>query len=227
MKSLLTLLLATFFVVAHTFDDETPKNIDRNADPFHHAGEFGGLNLNPGLKIRLAQGVSTMFRDNLADYGRSYLNSDFKLKDHNAWGINWWPLVLRFSYEHLQHAPIQIDMQNFTFNYTHMSSDGTPVVFMEIPLIKDWSYEMDYKMQLGLLPLGGHMSINVSNAIALATVEMKAKSDGVLYPHLHDVYVDFGDSELYCDGWLKQFMFRQNFHFIKYVLMDSINRFGK
>lgn len=101
----------------------------------------------------MAQGVSTMFRDNLANYGRSYLNYGFQLKDHGGWGINAWPFVLNFQYINLKHAPIQIDMSNFTFNYTHMRNDQTPVVFMQLPLIKDWSYTLDYKMQMGLLPL--------------------------------------------------------------------------
>lgn len=58
----------------------------------------------------MAQGVTEMFRDNLANYGRAYLNSDFKMKDHGYWGINAWPLVFNFQYTNLEHSPIQIDM---------------------------------------------------------------------------------------------------------------------
>lgn len=147
MKSLIA-FLATILVVAHAYGEDTPLIVDRTTDPFHDNSKetYGGLNLIPSMKIRLAQGVSEMFRDNLANYGRAYLNSDFKLKEKGGWGINWVPLVFRFTYDHLQHAPIQIDMKNFTLNYTSMTSDNTPVIYMQLPLVKDWSYSMDYKM---------------------------------------------------------------------------------
>jgi len=103
---------------------EVPEN------PFHQSEKYGGLNMRPSLKVRVAQGVSEMFRDNLANYGRSYLNSDFKLKTHGDWGINWNPIVFYFEYMNLRHTPIQIDMSNFTFNYTTMKTDNTPVIFM-------------------------------------------------------------------------------------------------
>jgi hypothetical protein len=50
---------------------------------------------------------------------------------------------------------------------------------------------------------------------------------GLLYPQLHDIHVDFGDSELYMDSPFKQFFYRQGFHLVKYIVMDAINRFGK
>ena len=51
-----------------------------------------------------------MFRDNLLQYGRSYLNSDFELKDNGHFKISQFPLILDFEYNNLRHAPIQIDM---------------------------------------------------------------------------------------------------------------------
>ena len=47
-------------------------------NPFKHEDKFGGLSgLKPSVRVRLAQGVIEMLRDNLGDYGRSYINYDF------------------------------------------------------------------------------------------------------------------------------------------------------
>ena len=44
---------------------------------------------------------------------------------------------------------------------------------------------------------------------------------------MHDLYVDFGDTYLDTDGILKKFALTQTFNFLKYTIMDAINRFGK
>ena len=49
----------------------------RLVDPFNKAETYGGLSLNPSFKVRLAQGVTEMFRDNLSAYTRAYLNFDY------------------------------------------------------------------------------------------------------------------------------------------------------
>ena len=40
------------------------------------------------------------------------------------------------------------------------------------------------------------MVIDLSEAYAIATVQMHATSDGILYPQLHDLYVDLGTTYL-------------------------------
>jgi hypothetical protein len=39
--------------------------------------------------------------------------------------------------------------------------------------------------------------------------------------------VDFGDSIIVESHPVRQYFFRQTFNFFKYIVMDSINRFGK
>jgi len=79
---------------------------------------------------------------------------------------------------------------------------------MELPMIEDLKFEMDYKGRFGLIPFGGHLAIEIAQSYALITTELKATNHGMLYPVLHDIYVDFGKSEVYCDGILKQFLLR-------------------
>lgn len=39
-----------------------------------------------------------MFRENLSQYGRSYLNTDFKMKDHGKLELNMFPLFFDLEY---------------------------------------------------------------------------------------------------------------------------------
>lgn len=134
------------------------------------------------MKVRLAQGVTEMVRDNLSAYARSYINLEYQFEEKGGWGINWWPIVLRYDYENLVHHPIRIDFTNMAFNYTHMVSDGEAVLFLELPMIEDLTFEMDYTGAAGLLPFGGHMKAVIAKSTALMTLKMKATSHGVLYP---------------------------------------------
>lgn len=80
------------------------------------------------------------------------------------------------------------------FNYTHMESDGAPVLFIEMPMIKDLTFHMDYNSKFMLIPSGGKLTVEVKESYAIASIKLKSTQHGVLYPELHDVYVDFGNS---------------------------------
>ncbi len=51
-----------------------------------------------------------------------------------------------------------------------MVTDQTPVVFMQLPLIREWAFDLDYNSRFVLFAQSGHMKVDLSNAYALATV---------------------------------------------------------
>ena len=60
----------------------------------------------------------------------------------------------------------------------------------------------------------------------MATTELKATADGHLYPHLHDLKLDFSKTKLkHQDPW-KQFWLRQCFDLAKYILQSAYDLFG-
>ena len=69
-------------------------------------GKYGGLPLPAHLKIRLSQGITEMFRENLLDYGRAYLNSDYEFADHGQFELVMPPIIFDFKYTNVKHAPI-------------------------------------------------------------------------------------------------------------------------
>lgn len=105
-----------------------------------------------------------MIIDDLSYYGASYLNYGWSMKDHGGYGFTAAPISFDFRYFNLRHSPIQVDMRNFTFDFIgeKARNDFEPVLKMQLPLIKDWSYDFDYQLKLLLLPLGGHMKITLS-----------------------------------------------------------------
>jgi len=72
----------------------------------------------PGFKIRLAQGISDMFRQHIAWYARPYLNSEFKLAEEGRWAFDAFPLLFDLRYSNLHHAPIKIDVSQMAVNFT-------------------------------------------------------------------------------------------------------------
>ena len=44
---------------------------------------------------------------------------------------------------------------------------------------------------------------------------------------MHDLNIDFGESEVYNDGSFMQYWYRQIFNIPKNVLQNSVNMFGK
>ena len=66
---------------------------------------------------------------------------------------------------------------------------------MQLPLIKNWTYECDYLAHIGFVfPLSGHMKLAMQKVSAHANVKLLATKNGILYPKLTSLHVDFGDS---------------------------------
>jgi hypothetical protein len=119
------------------------------------------------------------------------------MKDHGKFELQMPPLLwFEFAYTNLRHSPISVDFSNFTFNYTQMVRDGQEVVFIELPLVKNWGFFMDYEYRLGFFPQSSSLHFEIEDAIALATFDFKSTDHGLLYPQLHDIQVDFGESRV-------------------------------
>jgi hypothetical protein len=77
---------------------------------------FGGLDANPGLKIRLAQGWVQTLQRNLLQYSRAFLNYDYNLDEKGSVLLNIFPFYTTLHYKNLENDPIQIDLSSFGFN---------------------------------------------------------------------------------------------------------------
>jgi hypothetical protein len=141
--------------------------------------------------------------------------------------INMFPLFIDFHYHNLVHDPISIDMSAFLFNFTHMAVDDAPVIYMRLPMVSDWAYKFDYNFKWLGIPFGGEMKVKAGAVDALTTFTLKSTDKGQLYPQLHDIMVDFGDSELRTRGAHLGFVYKQCFNIVKYITMNAINLFGR
>ena len=229
MKALILIALLLSLLVAGQLPIPEP-NWDHIDNPIDSSKpeEWAGLNVHPSVKLRLAQGVSDMIKQHLLAYGREFLNTGHYMKDHGQFELQMPPLLwFEFKYSNLKHSPISVDFSNFTFNYTQMVKDGQDVLFMELPLVKHWAFHMDYEYRLGFFPHYGSLTFDIEEAIALATFDFKSTDSGLLYPQLHDIDVNFGQSKVITrKGGVHQFFMNQVFNLVKYVTMDAVNRFG-
>lgn len=225
MKLSLLLVLVTALASAQK-DFEVPEI----EDPFFDGKEqYGGLTtVNPGLKIRLSQGLTDILQQNLVLYGMTYLNLHLNVGEEGKFFINVWPLNLEFNVYEVIQEPVQIDFSSFLFQFTESPLSGDPVVMLAAPIIKNWAYTMKYVLKIFGFQDTGNIRLSAANATAMAAVETKALHNGLFYPQLHFLRVDFGDTEVFVmNAPFKQWFLRQGFDFVKYALMDAINRFGK
>ena len=79
-----------------------------------------------------------------------------------------------------------------------MVVDDEPVVALQIPLIEEWNITFTYKYKvMGFIPASGTIKIGFRNVAAEATLKLLATQHGHLYPQLHDLVLDFGQTQLY------------------------------
>ena len=139
MKLSLLLILATAFGSAQ-------KNFDKPVieDAFFDGKEqYGGLTtVNPGLKIRISQGLTDILQQNLILYGMTYLNFHLNIGEEGTFFINLWPLNLEFKINQVIQEPVQIDFSTFLFKFTESPLSQEPVIILAAPIIKNWAYTM-------------------------------------------------------------------------------------
>lgn len=72
------------------------------------------------------------------------------------------------------------------------------------------------------------MRAELNNTFALASFTLGATDKGHIYPQMHDLVIDYAQSQIYVDDSpLTQGYYRQMFQVFKYVSMSAINAFGK
>ena len=76
------------------------------------------------------------------------------------------------------------------------------------------------------IPFMGYAEVRAKDIDAVCTFSMKARYNGELRPHIHDIFVDFGGTELYHPNKFTQWFYRQYFDATKYILMAALNTFG-
>jgi len=234
MKRFTALLLTTllWLQVAADIEDIWIVPNDENSI-FNDEQTYGGLwtqGVFPGLKMRISRGFVDLVHKNLLEYGASYINYAYKFKKNGEFHLNVFPLNFDFKYDNLEHDRIQLDLNQFHFDFIHSPKDGTPVVYMQLPMVDSFGYRFDYewKAMAGILGGKGHMHLKEHYSIGIATVHLGATEKGHLYPQLHALKMHMGRSEVnVANNTVKSYLYGSTFNVLKNVGMSAINNFGK
>ena len=95
--------------------------------------------------------------------------------------INSFPLYTDFHYSKLWYEPFSLDIERAALNYTHMVIDDAPVIYIELPALKHWSFGFHYLFKY-MWWREGDITIDANNMSAITTIGLKATADGHLFP---------------------------------------------
>ena len=138
-----------------------------------------------------------MIKKNVLVYGKEYLNFDYSFKPYGVKEIRSFPLYFDFHYSDLSHNPISLNMEEFAFNFTSMVVDEERVIALHVPLVEHWNITFSYEYKvLGFIPCKGHVTIELKNVTAKVDMKVLATQHGHLYPQIHDMKLDLGQSIL-------------------------------
>lgn len=137
-----------------------------------------------------------MIHSNILEYGASYINYDYQFKKDGKISLNVFPIKFDFYYDNLHHDRIKFDLTKFHFDFTTSPDDGTPIIFVELPMVDYFGYRFDYRWSAfgGILNGKGLMHLNETSSNGLATISLTATEKGHLYPQLKDLKIDLGHS---------------------------------
>jgi len=209
----------------HEFDPLTDEYDERK---FGRDKKHGGLSIyKPGIKVRLAQGLTQLMQKQLLTYIQTFYNFDYDWAEQGEYKIHIFPIYTKFKYWDFECDPIALDPYKFSFNFTEMKIDGEPVVLMNIPLIHNWQMRFGYQYRIFGIPFKGQMEVHLNDVNAFVTTSLKATSHGHLYPKLHDFRLDMGYSQVFTPHKLGQWFIRQFTNTARYMLEHALKMFGK
>ena len=96
---------------------------------------------------------------------------------------------------------------------------------MELPLVKHWRFAFEYYYSY-IFDFSGTLDFNLKSWKAITSTELRATTDGHLYPHLHDLVIEIDKSKLKHPDPVSQFFYRQYFDLGKYMFQSAYNMFG-
>jgi len=78
-----------------------------------------------------------------------------------------------------------------------MAIDDKAVVYTELPIIKHWRFALDYAYEyFFFFENKGTWDIDMRKWKFISATELRATTDGHLYPHLHDLEIEVSKSKL-------------------------------
>ena len=77
------------------------------------------------------------------------------------------------------------------------SDSDSQSLLIVLPLVRYFEADFDYEYSFLGFTYKGHLEIVANRTYAIAELEFSTTSKGHLYPKLKQIYVDYGDSEIY------------------------------
>lgn len=228
-KFVCALTLTVASVAAGTSDIwKVPDNTDDLV--WNETQVSGGLGGKPGLKVRIGQRFVNLVHNNLIEYGAAYINYGYQFPTEGQFSWNVFPVSFNMKYKNLSHDPIRFDLTKFHFDFAHSAVDGSPILFAEIPMIKNFGCDFDYELALfgGLITDSGKIRFEERDIKALTTLHLAATDRGHVYPQIEKLVIGLGNSSLTeHKNFVKEYIYKTTFNLLKHILVNAVNTFGK
>jgi len=73
--------------------------------------------------VRINKGLIDTVRQNLLEYGNSFLNFDYQFDKSGVFEFKHFPFSVNFKYSNLRHDPISFNMTNFALELLSSNKD--------------------------------------------------------------------------------------------------------
>lgn len=193
-----------------TFD---PMTMIYDEGKFSVEKNSGGLAFyKPNLKLRISESVTELFQDELLVYLQTYYSYDFKFPVQGEKDVAVFPIFTKVNWDNLKTHPLFVDPYSFHFNLTkEMDSKGQvwdQYIYLEIPLIEEWTAECDFTYRLFGIPITDQLSFKLTNVTLHMQISLTATSWGHLRPQVHKLKLDLGKSNVYSLNGFHQWFIR-------------------
>ena len=141
-----------------------------------------------------------MIKKDLLHYGSAYINYDVNWPKFGTYKVKFFPFYFDFHWFNLRTDPFLLDIEKFSFNFTQMKKDDADVVYIRVPVIKDWQVYFDYDFWY-IFHYVGTMSVEFHDLDAVVAVQLKATEHGHIYPKIHNIKINIANSRLNHPNW--------------------------
>ena len=107
--------------------------------------EHHGIDVFPGIQVRLVEEVTELIRDDLLQYATAYVNWDLNWPNSTVHHVAAFPFYFDLYIDSLSHDLVRADLSKFKFDFLQTWQDrNNSVLLFEVPLLEDWNIESTY-----------------------------------------------------------------------------------
>ena len=183
--------------------------------------------MNPGMILRLEQSTINSFKRAMEEFLPHYINVDLNLpqKYHYEFGLFFNLLRWKITWTDITYSNVDLDIADIKIQLTR--SFDKALLSVKFPAVKHWEIDAKQDVNFWFLPDYSNIQLIFKDFKIDFETDLVLDEHGYLDPVVYNADIHFGESYLYHDNPITEFVMHQFIYFGIVIIENSVYFVGQ